>query len=149
MVNTPPRLVRSARPEVTRALMAETGLDDAVLGTLLDRFYARARADDLLGPVFERVEHWPEHMVKVGDFWSSVALGTGRYSGAPVPAHLDLPIGCEHFERWLALFGEAAAEVCRPEGAAHLVAKAERIAGALRMAVDDHQRGGAHPPPLR
>ena len=70
-------------------------------------------------------------------FWSSVALMTGRYHGSPVAKHVPLPIGSEHFERWLALFRETAHETCPPEGAAHVIERAERIARSLRMAAED------------
>jgi len=64
-------------------------------------------------------------------------LMTGRYHGAPVPAHVGLPVEWNHFERWLALFRETAVEICPPEGAAHIIERAERIARSLHMAVQD------------
>ena len=128
----------SARPEVTAALMAETGLDEAILARLVRRFYARVRDDALLGPIFAaRIADWEPHLERMTAFWSSVALMTGRYHGAPVPAHARLPVDWSHFERWLALFRETAHEVCPPEGAGHVIERAERIARSLRMAVED------------
>ena len=47
-----PLRISSARPEATERLKAETGLDEARLTALVHRFYARAQADPLLGPVF-------------------------------------------------------------------------------------------------
>ena len=38
--------VASARPEMTAALMARTGLDEDLLEDLVHRFYAKVRADD-------------------------------------------------------------------------------------------------------
>lgn len=141
-----PRAVHSVRPEVTAALMAQTGLDDGRLTELVHRFYDRVRADAMLGPVFAaRIADWGPHLERMVAFWSSVALMTGRYSGAPVPAHLGLPVGQAHFDRWLALFRDTAAEVCTPAGAAHLVERAERIARSLRMAIEDDARPGAVP----
>jgi hemoglobin len=64
-------------------------------------------------------------------FWSSVALMTGSYHGRPVPKHAGLPVTWEHFQRWLALFRETARETCTPEGAAHVIERAERIAQSL------------------
>lgn len=127
----------SARPALTAALMAETGLDEAMLGRLVRGFYGKVRADALLGPIFaERIEDWEPHLVRMTEFWSSVALMTGRYHGQPVPKHAGLPVGWGHFERWLALFAETAREVCPPAGAAHVVARAENIARSLHMAVE-------------
>ena len=48
---TTPRIA-SARPEMTRAVMVETGLDDAMLTELVHRFYGKIRADETLGPIF-------------------------------------------------------------------------------------------------
>ncbi len=130
--------VLSVRPEMTAALMDRTGLDEGVLTTLVYRFYARIRADTVLGPIFEtRISDWAPHLDRMVAFWSSVALMTGRYHGAPVPAHLELPIDWEHFERWLALFRKTAFETCPAEGAAHVIACAERIARSLYMAVEN------------
>lgn len=126
---------------MTRALSEQTGLDEDMLRDLVHCFYGKVRADPVLGPVFAaRIRDWEPHLARMVDFWSSVALMTGRYHGAPVPAHRDLPVTQAHFDRWLALFGEAAREVCTREGAEHVVIRAERIARSLHMAVEDAQR---------
>lgn len=103
---------------------------------LVDRFYAKARRDPLIGPVFNRaVEDWDEHLRKLYDFWSSVMLTTGRYKGNPMAAHLKLPIQPQFFERWLALWQETAGEVFAPEPAAVFREKAGRIADSLKLAL--------------
>ncbi len=135
---TPSIPVRSARPALTAELMAQTGLDEDRLAALVHGFYDKVRADPLLGPVFDaRIADWGPHLERMVAFWSSVALMTGRYHGSPVAKHVPLPIGSEHFERWLALFRETAHEICSPEGAAHVIERAERIARSLRMAAED------------
>jgi hemoglobin len=137
--------VSSARPEMTRALMERTGLDDEVLSRLVQTFYTKVRADPVLGPIFAaRITDWTPHLARMVDFWSSVALMTGRYHGAPVPAHTGLPVTTAHFDRWLALFRKTAREVCTPEGADHVIIRAERIARSLDMAVQDAQRVCPH-----
>jgi hemoglobin len=146
----PPPRIASARPEITAALMAATGLDEAILRDLVHGFYAKVRADPVLGPVFAaRIRDWGPHLDRMVDFWSSVALMTGRYHGAPVPAHATLPVTWAHFDRWLALFRETAREVCPPEGADHVTLRAERIARSLHMAVEDAARDAAGVPNLR
>ncbi|MEY8828259.1 group III truncated hemoglobin [Sedimentitalea sp. XS_ASV28] len=128
----------SVRPDLTRNLMEETGLDNAQLSVLVEEFYSRVQTDPLLGPIFAaRVTDWPAHMERLTAFWSSVALMTGQYHGAPVPAHADLPVAWAHFERWLMLFRETANRVCSPDGAAHVIERAERIARSLHIAVQD------------
>ena len=90
---TAPDAIRSARPDLTADLMRRTGLDDAMLGRLVHGFYDRVRRDPLLGPIFaERITDWTPHLDQMVEFWSSVALMTGRYHGAPMPKHLPLPV---------------------------------------------------------
>ena len=140
----------SARPEITAALMAETGLDEEILRDLVHRFYAKVQADPVLSPVFAaRIQDWGPHLDRMAAFWSSVALMTGRYHGAPVPAHATLPVTWAHFDRWLTLFRATAREVCPPKGAAHVVERAERIARSLHMAVEETARHAATAPMLR
>ena len=142
--------IASVRPEMTAAIAAQTGLDEVILHDLVHCFYAKARADPVLGPVFAaRIHDWGPHLDRMVGFWSSVALMTGRYHGAPVPAHATLPVNGAHFDRWLDLFRETAREVCPPEGAAHVIARAERIARSLQMAVEDCARASTVAPSLR
>lgn len=137
MPSIEPEIV-SARPQMTARIMARTGLDEAKLTELVHRFYGKVRADSALGPIFaERISDWGPHLNRMVAFWSSVALMTGRYHGSPVPAHIGLPVDWDHFDRWLTLFRETAAETCPPEGAAHVIERAERIARSLHMAVED------------
>ncbi|MGR3758113.1 MAG: group III truncated hemoglobin [Tranquillimonas sp.] len=140
---TQPRIreARSLRPEATARLIRETGLTEEVLTRLVHGFYDRVRDDPLLAPVFAaRIVDWPPHLDRMVDFWSSVMLMTGRYRGTPVQAHLPLPLDAAHFERWLTLFARTAHEVCPPEGAAHIVDRAQRIAASLQAAIQGHRR---------
>ena len=111
-------------------------LDEASLGLLLDRFYAKARRDAALGPVFAGAiadGAWPEHMERIAGFWRSVLFKSGGYKGNPFGAHLRLPgLTPALFERWLELFGETCREVLRPEDAAALQHRAERIGDSLQ-----------------
>ncbi len=140
----------SARPEMTAAIMAETGLDEGVLRDLVHAFYDKVRRDAILDPIFAaRITDWGPHLERMVAFWSSVALMTGRYHGRPVPAHTPLPVNGAHFDRWLALFRETAHEVCTPAGAAHVIDRAERIARSLHIAVEEAQAAPDAIPALR
>tara|TARA_R100000789_G_scaffold30499_2_gene34206 strand:+ start:189 stop:680 length:492 start_codon:yes stop_codon:yes gene_type:complete len=140
-IHTDPPRISSARPEMTRAIMDKTGLDQGMLTDLVHRFYGKVRADAVLGPVFaSRITEWEPHLERMVAFWSSVALMTGQYHGAPVPAHAHLPVTRLHFDHWLSLFRETANETCPPAGAAHVIERAERIACSLHMAVEDTAR---------
>ena len=132
------------------------GIDEEGLARLVGRFYAKVRADELIGPVFNDAIHdWPEHLEKLAAFWSSVMLTSGRYKGQPLPAHMKhrSRISLELFDRWLALWARTTDELMEPDAAAALQAKAARIAQSLQLAMffrlDDHPvrrpAGGACP----
>lgn len=145
-----PNSLQSMRPAITADLMAQTGLDEGRLTELVHRFYTKVLADAVLGPIFaERIVDWEPHLARMAAFWSSVALMTGRYHGAPVPKHVSLPVTWSHFERWLTLFRETAIETCSPAGAAHVIERAERIARSLNMAVEGAQSASDAAPILR
>jgi len=113
------------------------GIDEAMIGELVDRFYAKVREDDILGPVFEsRIDNWDEHLTKLRAFWSSVVLITGRYKGQPMPVHAAISeITDAHFERWLSLFAETAEAVCPPDAAALFIDRSRRIAQSLSLGI--------------
>lgn len=96
---------------------------------LVHAFYARVRADALLGPVFAaHVEDWPAHLAQLVDFWSAMLRGTRRFHGAPVQRHNALPgLAPAMFERWLALFATTTAEL----GNAAMRRVAEEMAACL------------------
>ncbi|WP_269714923.1 group III truncated hemoglobin [Caulobacter sp. NIBR2454] len=114
------------------------GVTEAMIEDLVHAFYAKVRADAVLGPIFDGVigDHWDEHLSKLCDFWSSVLLASGRYSGAPMQVHAALPqIQAEHFGQWLALFKTTAAELW-PKPAAELVcARADMIAKSFQYGI--------------
>jgi hemoglobin len=111
-------------------------ITEPAIAALVARFYAKARLDPLIGPVFnDAVEDWDEHLRTLNAFWSSVMLTSGRYKGNPMAAHLKLPIQPVFFERWLALWRETAAELFAPNLALQFAAKAGRIAESLKLAL--------------
>lgn len=119
-------------------MVAGAKIDEAGLGRLVEAFYARVRADAELGPIFnDAVGDWPEHLARLTAFWSSVMLGSGRYKGQPVPAHMRHVhrITPALFDRWLALWAETTDALMEPAAAAALQAKAARVAESLRLAL--------------
>ncbi|MGB4401083.1 MAG: group III truncated hemoglobin [Daejeonella sp.] len=79
---------------------------------LVHSFYDKVRNDHLLGDIFNDVikDNWPAHLNRMIDFWSTVLLYTRTFKDDPMPKHLPLPIGKEHFDRWLGLFDETIGE---------------------------------------
>ncbi len=144
-----------AERQARRAALApgtQVGIDEAMVHRMVHSFYARIREDEMLGPIFNGAiqNRWDTHLANMVDFWSSVVLMTGRYSGRPMAAHLLLDakrgehgmprLGQPHFDRWLELFRATAAEVCPPEAAALFVGRAEKIAQSFVMGLR-FQRG--------
>ncbi|WP_188261657.1 group III truncated hemoglobin [Azospirillum tabaci] len=124
--------------------VAKTGIDEAMIEALVRTFYGKIRGDALLGPVFgAAITDWEPHLLKMIDFWSSVALLTHRYDGRPLPAHIRFDIGPAHFERWLELFRETTAEVCTPEAAAFFEDRAANIGRSIQMGVDFFRKQAA------
>jgi hemoglobin len=73
---------------------------------LVDSFYGRVAEDEVLFPVFSAAlgEDWSHHMPIMYRFWGTLLLGNMTYQGNPFLKHVKLPIGAEHFQRWLSLF---------------------------------------------
>jgi len=111
-------------------------IPDEDLQRLVDKFYARVRDDAMIGPIFNGAVHdWPEHLVRLGAFWSSVINRSGRFKGNPMAAHLKHKpsIDPAMFGRWLQLWRETASETLPPQGAELVIDRAERIAESLQL----------------
>lgn len=119
------------------------GLDEDGIRRIVDAFYDKVRADEIIGPVFEAAiaeDAWPTHLGHMYDFWSSLLLGSGRYNGRPMPKHMAIPgLSDPHFVRWLALFKETVEALCLPETAALFVDRSERIAQSFRLSLAFHR----------
>jgi hemoglobin len=75
---------------------------------IVDRFYAKVREDELIGPIFNDVAkvNWETHTEKIYHFWDALLFGAENYHGRPFPPHIPLNLKIEHFERWIKLFFE-------------------------------------------
>lgn len=125
-------------------IRAETGLDEAMIGRVVEAFYGRVRTDPLLAPVFAaRVDDWGPHLERMRRFWNSVALLEAGYQGRPMDKHRYLPVGSTHFARWLDRFAQTAGEGFPPAAAALLQGHAARIARSLEGAVERARNAGA------
>lgn len=110
----------------------QSTFSDREMVALVTRFYDRARADPVLGPLFDdAIKDWDGHIALVADFWSSTLLRTGRYRGNPFMAHATLPLEPAHFDLWLGHF-EAVAADCLPAALAEqAVAKARHMSRSI------------------
>ncbi|RFZ85135.1 group III truncated hemoglobin [Mucilaginibacter terrenus] len=82
--------------------------DLASIRIMVDDFYTRVRKDELLGPVFSSVitGDWQPHLNQMYDFWNAALFGVPGFRGSPFIKHAPLPIGTEHFIRWIKLFNQ-------------------------------------------
>ena len=113
-------------------------LTDERLRQVIRAVYERVRKDDALGPLFnEVIGDWNEHLDRLGDFWSSVMLTSGRYKGNPIAMHLlhAAAITPDMFDRWLGLWAATTDELLPDQVATAMQAKAVRIADTLKSAV--------------
>ena len=118
-------------------------VDEAYISLLVETFYDRIRSDALLGPVFETAVngHWDTHLSTMKDFWSSMALGTGRYDGRPMPKHMALKgITPAHFESWLALFYKTLQDTAPTQAAEDwFIERAVRVARGFQLNMFPYQ----------
>ncbi|MCY1167714.1 MAG: group III truncated hemoglobin [Sphingomonas sp.] len=94
------------------------GIDDAFISRLVDSFYDSIRQDDMLGPIFaERIGDWPHHLARMKDFWASIMLESGRFSGNPMRKHIAIgKLDEAHFVRWRSLWDQTLCRIA-PSGA--------------------------------
>ncbi|WP_129647005.1 group III truncated hemoglobin [Peristeroidobacter agariperforans] len=128
------------RAAIVQQMREQTGIDEAMIEQLVRGFYARIRADDLLGPIFNsRIEDWEPHLQRMCAFWSSVVLSSGAYHGQPMRMHLPLPVDARHFDRWLDLFEQTARDLFSDHIAGYFVDRARRIATSLELGIATSQ----------
>lgn len=107
---------------------------------LMNAFYSRALADDVIGYIFTDVakldlEH---HLPVIGDFWETLLFQTGdyaRHGRNPLRVHGELdektPLRTGHFERWLLIFRETVDQLFEGPRSEFVKLRAEAIAGNM------------------
>ena len=102
---------------------------------LVDEFYGAIRGDGLLNPIFTDIAKvdWEQHLPKIYAFWDAMILSIPGYAGRPFPSHTVLPVGREHFERWVELFNATVNRHFSGEGAVRAKGAASSIAHTFAM----------------
>jgi hemoglobin len=114
---------------------------------IVDAFYERVRGDDLLGFIFNDVAgvDWEKHLPKMYDFWETMVLRAGSYSGNPLLPHLRLSgkteMGAAQFERWKLLFFETVDEHFAGDRSGHM----KRAAADMAQVMDSRINGTTIP----
>ena len=120
------------------------GIDAAYISSFVDRFYARVRDDDLLGPIFaERIADWPVHLEQMKRFWRSVLHNSGEFNGSPMREHVAIDrLDERHFTRWLTLFRETLLDgETDVEATEQVAGKARTIAESLLTGIKLQRHG--------
>lgn len=85
--------------------------NSADIKTLIDHFYGKVQADDLIGYIFNDIAHvnWEHHLPVMYSFWEFLLLAApDAYRGNPIQKHFDLhakhPLKAAYFDRWVQLF---------------------------------------------
>ena len=118
---------------------------EADIKLLVDSFYSKIKADDLLGPIFQEKlgDHWDQHLEKMYKFWGMALFARSGYSGHPLSKHLTLPIEETHFNRWLHLFFNTLNEHFDGPVAGEAMKKAGLIARTFLVRISAYQSGQA------
>ncbi|MGB1269251.1 MAG: group III truncated hemoglobin [Flavobacteriaceae bacterium] len=63
--------------------------DDVAL--LVNTFYTKIRANDELGPIFNRaIDDWDSHLIHLTNFWESQLFRKNVFSGNPLKKHVEV-----------------------------------------------------------
>jgi len=112
----------------------ETRVD---IENLINAFYNKVKADDILGPIFnvQIPVNWEVHLPVMYQFWENVVFYTGGYTGNPmaIHEHIHKKIGLRlfHFDRWIELFNQATDELFEGEKASMIKQRALSIAKVM------------------
>lgn len=120
------------------------GIDDAFVSNLVERFYENVRADELLGPIFaKQVKDWPAHLARMKNFWASIMIESGRFSGSPMQKHIAIGgLNAAHFKHWQSLWDEALTQLApNPTVVGRFREAAGRIGDSLLTGIEI-ERGG-------
>jgi len=121
-----------------------SGIDDAFISQLVEQFYAAVRQDDMLGPIFTKhVMDWPLHLAQMKNFWASVMMESGRFSGSPMQKHIAVGgLDAAHFARWRALWDQTLTQNApSPQVAAQFRKAAGRIGESLLTGIEINRAG--------
>lgn len=109
---------------------------------LVDAFYDRVRADDLLAPIFDDIArvNWTAHLPWMYDFWDSVLFGGTAFKGNPLAVHRELArkatLSPAEFGRWIALFHDTVDALFAGPTAEEAKSRAVRIAATMQFHID-------------
>ena len=121
--------------------------DRANINLLVNTFYAKVRADAMLGPIFNQIiQDWPSHLQKLTDFWEKTLLSHKVYKGNPLAAHnkvdmeMNNNITMAHFGRWLQLWFSTIDENFEGEKATLAKHRARKMSTLMFLAIFNNRK---------
>ena len=108
---------------------------------LVERFYAKALKDPLIGFIFTEIAKIDPvyHFPRIQDFWASILLETHHFQGNVMQVHLFLnrKVSLEpaFFERWLAHWDATVDELFSGERAERAKQRAHSIATMMQLKI--------------
>jgi len=108
------------------------------VGQLVNRFYEKVQADELLAPLFTRI-NWQLHLPVMYQFWENAIFFSGGYIGNPMAAHILLhkksTLNPVHFSRWMQLFNDTVDELFEGDKAELAKQRANSIAAVIQTKI--------------
>lgn len=110
---------------------------------LVNTFYDKIRADELLGFIFNDLAktNWETHLPKMYAFWETILFRTGGYTGNPIAAHARfIPLtamGRPQFDHWLEVFKATVDELFAGEKAEHIKSAAADMANVIHARINN------------
>ena len=59
--------------------MSSQAITETDIRTIVERFYAEVRSDQVLTAGFAAVTDWDDHLERMTAFWGSMMMSTGRW----------------------------------------------------------------------
>lgn len=112
--------------------------DRGDINKIVNLFYEKAKADDIIGFFFSEVVavNWEKHLPMMCAFWENVLFYTGNYEGDPLTTHRNIhnkyATSLQHFERWIQLFDECVDELYKGANAEKMKFHAKGIAKVMQ-----------------
>jgi hemoglobin len=108
---------------------------------LVDAFYVKVTADDLIGFIFTENSNvnWEQHLPIMYSFFENMLFYTGSYTGNPMELHKHVnrlyPLTIEHFSRWIHLFETTVDDLYTGEKAELAKQRAKSIAAVMQIKI--------------
>lgn len=109
---------------------------------LINYFYKRVRADEVLFPVFTAIigSNWDEHIKSMQRFWQDVLLESRIHPGISFFVKARMFVGAVHFAKWLELWHASIDELFRGEKADEAKWRGDRIAVKYLLKLEKYQK---------